>query len=209
ISQGTYSVSASTSGLPPFTLQSSGSSNTVTVTQPSISLTGDGATLGAGLHRNFHVHLTNPAVFPGVQVTVTAADASIANPASPQVTVATGSQDADYELDGLAAGSTTLKATAAGWADSTLITVNVANPTLYLYPGLASSVSTLTASNGSIYVQIQTPNCGACDVVNAGTLIDFAVTGSPSGILPTPASVTIAKGDNWTGWLGVGQATAQ
>lgn len=207
--QGTYAITATTSGLPPYTLQSSGPSNTVTVTQPSISLSGDGATVGAGMHRNFHVHITNPATFPGLAVTVTPADATIANPASAQVMVPTGSQDVDYELDGLAAGSTTLKATATGWADSNLITVNVANPTLYLYPGLASPVSTLTASNGSIYVQIQTPACGACDVVTADTVINFTVTGSPAGIVPAPASVTITKGNNWTGWLGVGQATAQ
>jgi len=204
---GTYTVTATAPNVPGAPV--SNVSNTVTVTQPSITLSGANGWIANGMHRNFAVYLSDPAPSPGLTVTLHSADATIAGvPAT--VTVPTGSTSAAYEVDGNGIGagptaSTTLSASAAGWNAAT-INVNVINPTLYIYP-LQSSVTTYTVP-AQFYVQLQTPN-GGSDMVTAaaGVQVNFSVSSSPSGIEPTPASVTILAGTNYI-WLTPPTATA-
>jgi hypothetical protein len=160
------------------------------------------------MHRNFHVHLSDPAPAAMI-VTLSGFDPAVATPTVTQLSLAAGAQDIDYELDGIAAGTTTLQATAnTPWQPSNTITVNVANPVLSIY-GPGSPITVATTSD-SFYVQIQTPNCGACDVLNAGTSISFTILdaqGNPSTLVPVPPAAPVAAGQNWTGWLAVGQPT--
>ena len=201
---GTYSLTATAAAAPGAPVTPA--SNTVTVNQPSIALNGNNAWVGAGLHRNFSVSLSDPAPSGGLTVTLAGFNPAVAAPASTTVTVLAGNSSAGYELDGIGAGSTTLTGGATGWATSPAITVNVANPTLYM-SGLQTPVTTLTVP-GTPYVQFQTPNCGACDNVTAaaGYQVTFTVSGSPAGIIPTPTPMTIAQNIGYV-YFDVPQAT--
>ena len=56
-------------------------------------------------------------------------------------------------------------------------------------------------------MQVQTPNCGACDNVDADLSVTFAVNGSQSGIVAAPSPITIlAAGPDYV-YTSIGQPT--
>jgi len=182
-SGGTYTITASATN---FTSVTSG---TVTVTQPTITL-GASAPVGAGLHRDFSLSLSDPAPTGGLVVNLFSSNTAVATvPTS--ITVPAGQSSLGYRLSGVSAGTATITAAATGWGvnPTTGISVTVNTASLVLN-GVATSRTTSSLAN-SIYIYAFTPACGPCDYFNADTVISFTVNSTTAGIVTVTPSVTV------------------
>ena len=197
---GTYTLTATTTGLAG---NPSVTSNPVVVNTPSLTVSDNNGFLGAGMHRSFYVSLSNPAPAGGLPVTISGFATGTANVPSASFTVAVGQSSAYFEVDGIAAGSTSVTASAPAWIGATS-NFTVVNPVL-AFSGPNTPVTTATTSDG-FAVYVQNPNCNYCDVVNASTTIAFAVNSSSTGIVPTPANLVVSAGQYSISGQ-VGQAT--
>ncbi|HVC99751.1 MAG TPA: hypothetical protein VNG93_01225, partial [Candidatus Dormibacteraeota bacterium] len=199
-STGTYSLTATAAGLngsPSIT------SGTVTVTAPYLSVSDNGSVVGAGLHRSFSVSLSNPAPTGGLPLVISGFASGTANVPSPSFTVAAGANYAYFEVDGIAAGTTGVTASASGWTSATS-NFTVINPVLQM-TGPSSPVTTLTPSD-SFTVYVYTPGCGYCDVATAAVSVTPSINTTTPGIVPTPAGMTIAAGADYVS-SSIGQPT--
>ena len=97
---------------------------------PDLTVNGNAATVGAGLHRDFSISLNTPAPTGGLTVNLASSNPDAATvPAS--VNVPAGQSSRSFRVTGQAPGTTTITAAAPGWSDGAA-TVNVATPTLVL-----------------------------------------------------------------------------
>ena len=161
---------------------------------PDLTVNGNGATVGAGLHRDFSISLNTPAPAGGLAVSLASSNPDAATvPAS--VNVPAGQSSRSFRVTGVDVGTVQITASAENWKGSTA-TVNVATATLVLN-GIQTARTTSSAAHG-IYVYPHTPSCGACDYFNADTPVTYTVNSATPEIVTVSPSPATAQRDAWS-----------
>ncbi|MFQ5801938.1 MAG: hypothetical protein ACE5JQ_03460 [Candidatus Methylomirabilales bacterium] len=179
-------VAAGTTTITAFAPGFADATATVNVTAPlptpSIFLSPSPLDVLQGTTRNLTVNLPSPAPAGGVTVSLVSANPGVAT-LPPSVFIPAGTLSATVAVNGVAAGTTTITASAPGFESST-VTVNVIPP-----PPLSLSSSPLDVPQGttdSLTVGIPSP------APAGGVLV--ILTSAPAGIVTIPPTVTIPEG---------------
>ncbi|MBL8996099.1 MAG: Ig-like domain-containing protein [Gemmatimonadetes bacterium] len=164
--------------------------------------------VGVGLSTTVDVALTAPAGAGGVTVTVTSDDPSrVRVPAPGTVVIAAGGSNGTLQVDGLALGSTTLRANAAGYTEGTLAVAAtnqiISVPTTLNVPfGLTTSIPVQLATPapaGGVTVTLSSSDPSRVGVVTSTVAFAAGATlasGTLSGVSIGTATIT-ASAPGW------------
>jgi hypothetical protein len=180
-------------------------SATATFGPPAIALSYPGGLPNVGLGKSVQVRATIPSGAPagGLPLTLTSDAPGVAQVAAPAtVTIPQGGTFADFTIDGVSLGSTTLRGNATGFTEGTLgITVEDRSisvpPTLNVpYAGTQSLPIVIgsPAPAGGVVVSVTSDNPGAVGVTTPTVTIPAGGTSANatvSGVLPGTANVTV------------------
>jgi Bacterial Ig-like domain (group 1) len=205
-------ISALTAGsttITPVATGVNGTASTMNVAAPVANFSGTYARVGAGQYQpNLDIYLPNYTNFP-VSFTLSSSDTTIATVSPTIVTIPANSYYAYYNLTGIAPGSVTISATAAGWTlgnSETFVvttphvgiccgtTLNTTSPTTSVTVYAEDSTKASNYSTNSLVVHLSSSNPAVM------TVIDSVVT-IPAGLYYYSGARVMPGGSGGTAYI--------
>jgi adhesin/invasin len=193
-------LTASATGAPPTVFHATATFATPTVLLGFATIPG----VGVGLSTNVTVGLSQPAGIGGVNVGITSQNTSIVTVQSANVLIPQGQTTGSVVINGIAVGTTTITGSATGFTSGTL-SVDVQNrniavpPTLNVPYGQTASLPIqlpAPAPAGGVTFAIATSDASKVGVLTPSVTIAAGGTtanATLSGVLPGPATITVAN----------------